>query len=398
MSGVEPVGSDPRAPTGADIEAARERLVSVARATPLYRSETFSKLSGRATFLKAENLQRTGSFKIRGAYNTVASLGEQERAAGVVAASAGNHGQAVAWAAREAEIAATIFMPADAPMAKVEATRSYGGDAQLVGEGFEGAMEAALEHMARTGATFVHAFEEPRVIAGQGTIGLELAEQAPDAETVLIPIGGGGLAAGIATALRERGHSVRIVGVVCQPGFTIADGISVKSRGELPSSILERTLDDVVEVSDEEICDALVLCLERTKLLLEGAGAAGLAALLAGRAPGSGDVAVVLSGGNIDSTTLLAVMQHGLTRAGRFLALRTLIPDRPGELRNLLDLVARERGNVVSVDHHREGTTTTVLQTEVELVVSTRDSRHCEELLAAVRKAGYPVERLGPPA
>jgi threonine dehydratase len=391
------VGSEP-APTVADIEAARERLVGVARETPVFRSETFSRLSGRPTFLKAENLQRTGSFKIRGAFNTISSLDEKQRAAGVVAASAGNHGQAVAWAAREAGIAATIFMPEDAPMAKVEATRSYGGDAQLTGEGFEGAAEAALEHVERTGATFVHAFEEPRVIAGQGTIGLELAEQAPEAETVVIPVGGGGLAAGIALALRDRRPLTRIVGVLCQPGFTIADGISVKSRGELPSSILEQALDDLVEVSDEEICDALVLCLERKKLLVEGAGAAGLATLLAERIGGTGPVAVVLSGGNIDATTLLAVTQHGLTRAGRYLALRALIPDLPGALRNLLDLVARERGNVVSVDHHREGTTTTVLQTEVELVMSTRDAAHCEELLAAVRRAGYPVERLGPPA
>jgi threonine dehydratase len=386
------------APTVADVEAARARLVGVARETPLYRSDTFSRVSGRPTFLKAENLQRTGSFKIRGAFNTIASLDPSQREAGVVAASAGNHGQAVAWAAREAAIGATIFMPEDAPMAKVEATRSYSGDARLVGKGFEGAVEAALEHVDRTGATFVHAFEDPRVIAGQGTIGLELAEQAPEAQTVVVPVGGGGLAAGIVVALRARRPGVRIVAAVCQPGFTIADGISVKSRGELASSILDEALDDVVEVSDEEICDALVLCLERTKLLVEGAGAAGLAALLSGRAGGTGPVVVVLSGGNIDATTLLAVMQHGLTRAGRYLALRTLIPDRPGELRKVLDLVARERGNVVSVDHHREGTTKTVLQTEVELVISTRDAEHCAELLAAVRKAGYPVERLGPPA
>lgn len=383
--------------TISDIEAARERLAGVARETPLYPTETFSRLSGRSVFLKAENLQRTGSFKIRGAYNTIATLGEAERRTGVVAASAGNHGQAVAWAAREAGIPATIFMPQDAPMAKVEATRSYGGTTVLTGEGFEEAVAAAQAHVEGTGATLVHAFEDPRVIAGQGTIGLELAEQVPEAETVLIPIGGGGLAAGIAMVLEERRPGVRVVGVVCQPGYTIADGIAVKYRGELASSILDRVLDDTVSVSDEEISEALVLCVERTKLLVEGAGAVGLAALLAGRVPGSGSVAVVLSGGNIDATTLISVLRHGLTRSGRFLAMRTLIPDRPGELRDVLDLVARGRGNVVSVDHHREGRTTSALQTEIELVVSTRDEAHCVELLAAMRSAGYVVERIGPP-
>ncbi len=386
------------APTLAEIEVARERLSGVARETPLYPTETFSRLSGRSVFLKAENLQRTGSFKIRGAYNTIATLGEAERRAGVVAASAGNHGQAVAWAAREAGIPATIFMPQDAPMAKVEATRSYGGTTVLTGEGFEEAVAAAQAHVESTGATLVHAFEDPRVIAGQGTIGLELAEQAPEAETVLIPIGGGGLAAGIALALKERRPGVRVVGVICRPGYTIADGIAVKHRGELASSILERVLDETVSVSDEEISEALVLCVERTKLLVEGAGAVGLAALLAGRVPGSGSVAVVLSGGNIDATTLISVLRHGLTQSGRFLAMRTLIPDRPGELRNLLDLVARGRGNVVSVDHHREGRTTSALQTEIELVVSTRDEEHCQELLGTLRSAGYTVERVGPPS
>jgi threonine dehydratase len=385
------------APTLADVEAAAGRLAGVARETPLYHSETFSRLAGRRVLLKAENLQRTGSFKIRGAYNTISTLGA-EREAGVVAASAGNHGQAVAWAAREAGIPATIFMPEDAPMAKVEATRSYGGAVELAGEGFEGAVAAAQAHVERGRATLVHAFEDARVIAGQGTIGLELMEQSPEAATVVIPVGGGGLAAGISIALRERGFGGRIVGVTCQPGLTIADGISVKHRGELASSILERTLDDVVEVSDEEISDALVLALERKKLLLEGAGAAGLAAVLEGRAGGSGPVAVVLSGGNIDATTLLSVVRLGLTRSGRFVAVRLLIPDRPGELGAVLSLVAEERGNVVSVDHHREGTTRTALQTEVELVVSTRDETHCDAILAALRAAGYAVERLGPPA
>ena len=384
-------------PTIADVEAARERLAGVARETPLYPSETFSRLSGRQVFLKAENLQRTGSFKIRGAYNTIATLGKEERRAGVVAASAGNHGQAVAWAARESGIPAIIFMPQDAPMAKVEATRSYGGATELMGEGFEEAVGAAQGYVDLTGATLVHAFEDERVIAGQGTIGLELAEQVPDAETVLIPVGGGGLAAGIALALKARRPDVRTIGVTCRPGYTIADGIAVKEPGELPSSILEHVLDETVSVSDDEISEALVLCVERTKLLVEGAGAVGLAALLAGRVPGTGSVAVVLSGGNIDATTLISVLRHGLTEAGRFLAIRLLIPDRPGELRNVLDLIARDRGNVISVDHHREGRTTSALQTEIELVVSTRDEPHCQELLASLGAAGYTVERVGPP-
>jgi threonine dehydratase len=304
----------------------------------------------------------------------------------------------VAWAAREAGISATIFMPQDAPMAKVEATRAYGGATELTGEGFEEAVAAAAAHVERTGATLVHAFEDERVIAGQGTIGLELAEQAPTADTVLVPIGGGGLASGIALALKERRPGITTVGVICQPGYTIADGIAVKHPGELPSSILEHVLDETVQVSDEEISEALVLCVERTKLLVEGAGAVGLAALLAGKVPGAGPVAVVLSGGNIDATTLISVLRHGLTESGRFLAIRMLIPDRPGELRNVLDLVARGRGNVVSVDHHREGRTVTALQTEIELVVSTRDEAHCQELLAGLRAAGYVVERVGPPA
>jgi threonine dehydratase len=385
------------APTIADVEAARERLAGVARETPLYPTETFSRLSGRQIFLKAENLQRTGSFKIRGAYNTIATLGEAERQAGVVAASAGNHGQAVAWAAREARIPATIFMPQDAPMAKVEATRAYGGETELVGEGFDEAVAAAAAHVEATGATLVHAFEDERVIAGQGTIGLELAEQAPEAETFVVPIGGGGLAAGISLALKERRPDVHIVGVECQPGYTIADGIAVKHKGELAGGVLERTLDDRVSVSDDEIAQALVLCVERTKFLVEGAGAVGLAALLAGRVQGTGSVAVVLSGGNIDATTLISVLRHGLTQAGRFLAIRLLIPDRPGQLRDVLDLIAQGRGNVVSVDHHREGRTTSALQTEIELVVSTRDEEHCRELLAALRDAGHTVERVGPP-
>jgi threonine dehydratase len=383
-------------PTLGDIEAARELLAGVARETPVYPSETFTRLTGRVVYLKAENLQRTGSFKVRGAFNTIASLLDAERRAGVVAASAGNHGQAVAWAAREAGIGATIFMPLDAPMAKVDATRSYGGVTELVGDSFEDASASAQRFAEETGASLVHAYDDLRVIAGQGTIGLELHEQLPDVEAVLIPVGGGGLAAGISLALRELRPGVRLVGVRCRSGPTIADGIAVKQTGSVTTPILDETLDETVEVSDEDITEAILLCLERGKLLLEGAGAVGIAALLAGAVTGSGPCGVLLSGGNVDATTLLSVLRFGLTRSSRYLDVRTLIEDRPGGLRDLLDLVARERGNVVSVQHHREGSTAGVLQTGVELVISTRDAEHCERVLAAMHEAGYPVERLGP--
>ena len=392
------------APTLRSIEDARARLRGVARVTPIYPSETISRLAGRSVQLKAENLQRTGAFKIRGAVNTLATLRPEERAAGVIAASAGNHGQAVAWAAREAGIAATVFMPEDSPMAKVDATRNYGADVELTGAGFEDSIAAARERVEATGATFVHAFEDERVIAGQGTIGLELVEQLPSLGTVVIPIGGGGLAAGIAIALGELRPGVRIVGVqaeaVCpfaggtEHRFTIAEGIAVKQPGTLTAAILRDRLDDVVTVTDEQISHAIVLLLERTKLLVEGAGAASLAALLAGKVPGEDEVCLILSGGNIDPTLLIQVMRHGLTQAGRYLVLRTRISDRPGELIKLLQLVAEERGNVVSVEHHREGMSLPVGETEVELTLATRDADHCGALLAALGERGYAVERL----
>jgi threonine dehydratase len=392
------------APRLADIEEAARRLEGVVRTTPVYGSETFSRLAGREVHLKAENLQRTGSFKIRGAVNTISMLSPAERAAGVVAASAGNHGQAVAWAAREAGISATVFMPEESPMAKVEATVNYGANVELVGEGFDDALTAALELAAERGATFVHAFDDPHVIAGQGTIGLELAEQLEETDVVVIPVGGGGLASGIALALRERRPRVRLVGVQaenCAPftgsrehGFTIAEGILVKRPGELTSAILGDLLDGVVTVSDEEISHAIVLCLERAKLVVEGAGAAAVAALIAGKVEGTGPAAAILSGGNIDPTLLISVMRHGLTLSGRYLVVRTRLVDRPGELIKLLSLVARERGNVISVEHHREGMDVPVTESEVELTLTMRDNAHCKTLLRALRDGGYPVERL----
>jgi threonine dehydratase len=388
------------APGIAEIEAARARLDGVARVTPVYRSETLSRACGTEVRLKAENLQRTGSFKVRGAYNRISSLSSEQRTAGVVAASAGNHGQAVAWAAREVGATARIFMPQDAAMAKVDATRHYGADVELTGTAIEECLDAAQAYVAETGATFVHPFEDPLIIAGQGTIGLELVDQVDDLGTVLIPIGGGGLASGISLALRAASPGLRIVGVQAAgtlpdgPGYTIADGIAVKKPGEVTMSILERTLDDIVSVTDEEISEAIVLLLERTKLVVEGAGAVAVAALLAGKVDERGTTVPLLSGGNIDATLLISVMRHGLASAGRYLVVRTVVPDRPGELAKLLTMLANERVNVVQVEHQRETAGLTVAQTGVQLTLVTRDPAHCEEILADLARWGYPAEPL----
>jgi threonine dehydratase len=379
-------------PTAADVERARERLAGVARVTPVVRSATFSGIAGRDVWLKAENLQRTGSFKVRGAVNRVAALSDEERARGVVAASAGNHGQAVAWAAREAGVPATIVVPQDAPMAKVEATRSYGAAVEMTGVSFEEAVARGRRHAEQTGAVYVHAYEDPLVLAGQGTVGLEIVEQLPDVETFVVPVGGGGLAAGIALAAPQA----RVLGVRSSPeAFTVADGIAIKGVGELAASILGDRLESTVEVGSAEIAQAIVLTLERTKLVVEGAGAAGVAALLAGRVEGSGPVAVVLSGGNVDATTLISVMRHGLTLSGRYLLVRTRVPDRPGELQKLLDLVAAERINVIDVEHRREGAPIGVDETEIWLTLETRDEAHAASFLEAMQSWGYSVERIG---
>ena len=388
------------APGLPEIERARERLVGVARVTPVFSSETLSKLSGRPVRLKAENLQRTGSFKIRGAYTKLSSLDPEQRAAGVVAASAGNHGQAVAWAARELGAPATIFMPQDSPMAKVDATRSYGADVELTGPAFEETLEIARTQVEETGGTFVHPYEDTQVVSGQGTIGLELAEHVEDLETVVIPIGGGGLASGISIALRAVRPGLRLVGVRAAgtmtggSGFTIADGIAVKDPGEFTMTILEETLDDIVSVEDEEVAEAIVLLAERTKLVVEGAGAASVAATLGGLVGGSGAVLALLSGGNIDASLMVQVMRRGLALSGRYLVVRTRVLDRPGELAKLLDLLAAERVNIVEVEHQREAAGVPVGDTGVELTLLTRDPEHCEQLLAQMREWGYPVERL----
>jgi threonine dehydratase len=392
------------APALADIEAARTRITDLVRVTPVYSSETLGRLSDRHVFLKAENLQRTGSFKIRGAFNKIRTLGDEERAVGVVTASSGNHGQAVALAAREAGVKATVFMPEDAPMARVDAARNYGAEVVLVGEGYDEAHQAALERV-QAGATLVHAFEDEAVIAGQGTLGLELAEQLPDTvEVLVLPVGGGGLASGIALALKERRPKLRVVGVqaaTCAPyagmepsGSTIADGIAVKKPGELTRAILAERIDGWVTVEDDEIAQAMVLLLERVKLVVEGAGAVSVAALLAGKIEGDGPACALLSGGNIDASLLIEVARHALTRSGRFLVVRTRLEDRPGELAKLLHLIAEERINVLAVEHHREGMDLPVTGTEVELTLATRDEEHCRHLLRLLADWGYEAERL----
>ena len=392
-------------PTIDDIRAAQDRLHGVARVTPVYSSETLSRLAGRPVLLKAENLQRTGAFKIRGAYNTIAQLSAEERSRGVVTASAGNHGQAVAWAARQAGISATIVVPEAAPMAKVEAARGYGAMVELAGEGFDETLAVARAREVETGATFVHAFEDARVVAGQGTLGLELAGQLPSGEaTVVIPVGGGGLASGIAIALDALRPEIRVVGVqsaACAPfagrepvGATIADGIAVKHPGAVTRGILAELMDEVVVVDDEEISQAIVLLLERSKLVVEGAGAAPVAAVLAGRVGGKGPVCAVLAGGNIDATTMSSVIRYGMTASGRYLVVALLIPDRPGELARIVGLIADQRANILSIQHHREGRNIGVLETEAELTLETRGEEHSQLLIRALADEGYTVRRL----
>jgi len=392
-------------PRIAEIEEARARLAGTARTTPVYESDSIGRLAGRSVLLKAENLQRTGAFKIRGAYNTIAQLSEQERRAGVVTASAGNHGQAVAWAARQTGIPATIVVPETAPLSKIEAARAYGARVELAGEDYDEALAAARDLEQTTGATFVHAFDDPRVIAGQGTLGLELVEQLPPGPaTVVVPVGGGGLVSGIAIALAARRPELRVVGVqaaACAPlagveptGATIADGIAVKHPGELTRPIVDELVDELVVVDDEEISQALVLLLERAKLVVEGAGAAPVAALVSGRVSGDGPACAVLAGGNVDATTLNSVIRHGLTSSGRHLVVSLSIPDRPGQLARVVGLIAEQRANVLSIEHHREGRRLGVLETEAELTLETRGEEHSQVVIRGLAEAGYTVRRL----
>jgi threonine dehydratase len=374
-----------------DVEDARARLAGIVRATPVDRSDSLSRLAGRPVLLKPEHLQRTGSFKVRGAYNLVSTLPPDTA---VVAASAGNHAQGVALAASLTGRPSTVFMPTQAALPKVEATRAYGATVELVGTLVDDCFASAQAHAASTGAVYVPPFDHPLVIAGQGTIGLELADEAPDAEVVVVPFGGGGLLSGIAAALAHvRRRSIRVVGVeVTDRGATMADGIAVKAPSELTQAHIDAYVDDVVSVTEEEISRALLLLLERAKAVVEPAGAVGLAALLAGKVPGTGPAVAVLSGGNVDSRLLIKLIDHGLSAAGRYLVLRIVLGDKPGALAGLTSAVAGLGLNVLEVEHHRAGAAVGIDEVEVLLTVETRDPGHRDEVVEALRGEGYDVD------
>jgi threonine dehydratase len=390
-----------------DVVAARAVLEPVIRETPLLESSALSALVGGPVYLKCENLQRGGSFKVRGAYLRIARLGAAERARGVVAASAGNHAQGVALAAAALGTQATVVMPAAAPLPKVAATRSYGAEVVLRGAAVEEALTRAQELAVETGSVFIHPFNHPDVIAGQGTTGLEIAEQCPQARTILVPVGGGGLAAGIAVAASGRLPGARVVGVQAEavapvpasiaagypvtvtPAATMADGIAVARPGELPISLLAALGVDIVTVSEENLSRGLLLCLERAKQVVEPAGAAGVAAILEHSAQFEPPVVIVLSGGNIDPLLLSKVLRHGLSAAGRFLAIRCKLPDQPGALATLLMELAALGANVLDVVHERVTADLRVDEAEVSLYLETRGPEHTDLVITHLRKAGY---------
>ena len=395
--------SPTRSVTADDIERAADAIAAYARQTPVLPSTRLSRQTGGSIVFKAENLQATGSFKVRGALNRLAALSEDERAAGVLAASAGNHGQAVAWAARRLGTTATVFMPKEAPLAKIAAVREYGGEVELTEGNFDESQTAARAAADADGRVLVHAFDDPAVVAGQGTLGRELLSQVPGLRMVVVPIGGGGLAAGIATAVKAAIPDARVVGVqsdVCAPyagqaptgmPSTICDGIAVKRPGAVTGPLVEALVDQVVTVSDDEVAQAMVLLLERSKQVVEGAGAVGVAALLQSRVTPAedGDTVVVLSGGNVDAALLAEAIRLGETAAGRRVVLALKIPDRPGGLATLLGIVARLGANVVDVEHIRDGMDLHVRETAVQLVLQTRGPDHDQQIVEEVTAAGY---------
>jgi threonine dehydratase len=396
-----------------EVREAAGRLEGVSLKTPVWPSRILSKMAGGTTLLKCENLQRTGSFKIRGAYNRIARLSGEQRSRGVVAASAGNHAQGVALGASLLGVQSTVFMPAGAPLPKVEATKKYGAHVVLEGAVYDEAHEAAVAHAAATGAVMVHPFDHPDVIAGQGTISLEVLEQVPDVKTIVVPIGGGGLVSGIAAAARAMRPDIRIVGVepagaatlrrsldeghvVTLPELsTIADGLAAKRAGDLTFEYVRQLVDEVVIVTEEEIAQGLLLMTERARLLLEPAAAAGVAAVMTQRSALTFPAVVIVSGGNIDPLLLLRVIRFGMTSAARYFSFRTKLRDRPGELQHLSGLIASVGVNVVGIEHRREGILHSSLgEVEVSLQVELRGPDHVAQLVARLEEEGYEVDPL----
>jgi threonine dehydratase len=401
--------------TLADIQAARVHVDRVANRTPLFNSRVLSEYVQSRVVYKAENLQRTGSFKVRGVSNKLTALGHQA-AAGIVVASAGNHAQAAAFVAAQLGVSCEVFMPAQASVAKSEATIAYGATVHLGGEGIDECLQLARERVAETGKVLVHPFDDAAVIAGQGSLGLELLEDVPDLSLVVVPLGGGGLAGGVAVAVKSLKPSVRVVAVqaarvapfplsitaghpVEVPAYpTLADGISVKRPGELTLPLISSYVDEVVTVDEDEIADAMVLLLERAKLLVEGAGAVGVAAILSDRiavSPDSGTAVVVLSGGNVDTGVLADAIRRHETRSGRRLVLFARMSDRPGQLAQLLTRLGASGANLLEVDHLREGFDLHVRENGVHLVLETRNPGHARTVIDDARAAGFDVQRLG---
>jgi threonine dehydratase len=393
-----------------DIRAAREVIAGTALVTPMEGSRWLDALTGQQVKIKCENLQRTGSFKIRGAYLRISKLSEEQRARGVVAASAGNHAQGVALAAKLLGIKATVFMPNGAPIPKENATRAYGADVEFVGTTIDECLVRAHEFEAETGAVLIHPFDHVDIVAGQGTCGLEILEQCPDVKTVIVPLGGGGFLAGIATAIKAQRPDVRVVGVQAEsaaayPGSlaaghpvpvgrmaTMADGIAVGRPGDVPFAAIQSQVDEVRTVSEEALSTALLALIERAKVVVEPAGAAAVAALMDAPHDFEGPIVVVLSGGNIDPILLMRVIRHGMAAQGRYLSIGCRIPDKPGGLATLLAELSRLEANVLDVVHERTSKSLPLDQVEVALQMEMRGETHSQTVLAHLRECGYDVQ------
>lgn len=397
--------------TIADIWQAHKFLKPLIHHTPLTPSRTLQSMTGAEIYLKSEHIQRSGSFKVRGASYKISCLSEEQRRAGVIAASAGNHAQGVAISAAQHRIPCTIVMPENAPLAKVTATQEYGATVVLHGITYDDAYQHCLELQRASGATFIHAFDDPEVIAGQGTLGLEMLNDLPDADAIVVPVGGGGLISGIAIAARALKPDIKIIGVQAEgapssrvsldagrntvlPAIaTIADGIAVKQPGKLTFSIIQQLVDDIVLVNDEAIINAVLLLMERCKMLVEGAGAVGLAALLSGAVHLEGQkVLVPLTGGNIDINLVGRFIEHGLAATGRYFVIHTRLKDRPGELMRMLSIISEMRINVIDVRYQRLSNRLPIMEREETITLETRNREQCNELLRRLRAEGYMVE------